>query len=144
MLWINSTEWHKGNYITLLCVFIIKERKGIKMNYDENINVGLYPRVSTEDQSKFGHSLDEQEERLKDLCKFKRYNIYKIYREEGVSAKNMDRPKFQEMLEDVRQGKINKIVVFKLDRLTRSIKDLEEICTFLEEYDCSLESCVKI
>lgn len=107
---------------------------------DENINVGLYPRVSTEDQSKFGHSLDEQEERLKDLCKFKRYNIYKIYREEGVSAKNMDRPKFQEMLEDVRQGKINKIVVFKLDRLTRSIKDLEEICTFLEEYNCSLES----
>lgn len=66
------------------------------MNYDENISVGLYPRVSTEDQSRFGHSLDEQEERPKDLCKFKRYNIYKIYREEGVSAKNIDRPKFQE------------------------------------------------
>lgn len=101
---------------------------------------GLYPRVSTEDQSRFGHSLDEQEEKLKQLCEFKDYEIYKVYREEGVSAKNMERPKFQEMIEDMKNGKINKIVVYKLDRLTRSIKDLESICTMLEEYNCSLES----
>ena len=42
---------------------------------------GLYPRVSTEDQSRFGHSLDEQEDRLKKLCEFKGYEIYKVYRE---------------------------------------------------------------
>lgn len=101
---------------------------------------GLYPRVSTEDQSRFGHSLDEQEEKLKQLCEFKDYEIYKVYREEGVSAKNMERPRFQEMIEDMKNGKINKIVVYKLDRLTRSIKDLESICTMLEEYNCSLES----
>lgn len=101
---------------------------------------GLYPRVSTEDQSRFGHSLDEQEEKLKQLCEFKDYEIYKVYREEGVSAKNMERPKFQEMIEDMKNGKINKIVVYKLERLTRSIKDLESICTMLEEYNCSLES----
>lgn len=101
---------------------------------------GLYPRVSTEDQSRFDHSLDEQEEKLKQLCEFKDYEIYKVYREEGVSAKNMERPKFQEMIEDMKNGKINKIVVYKLDRLTRSIKDLESICTMLEEYNCSLES----
>ena len=40
----------------------------------------------------------------------------------------------------MKDGKINKIVVYKLDRLTRSIKDLESICTTLEEYNCSLES----
>lgn len=101
---------------------------------------GLYPRVSTEDQSRFGHSLDEQEDRLRKLCEFKDYEIYKVYREEGVSAKNTNRPKFQEMIEDMKSGKINKIVVYKLDRLTRSIKDLETICTMLEEYNCSLES----
>ena len=106
----------------------------------KKIIAGLYPRVSTEDQSRFGHSLDEQEEKLKQLCNFKDYEIYKIYREEGVSAKNMERPKFQEMIKDLKEGKINKIVVYKLDRLTRSIKDLESICTMLEEYDCSLES----
>ena len=44
------------------------------------------------------------------------------------------------MIEDMKNGKINKIIVYKLDRLTRSIRDLETICTMLEEYNCSLES----
>lgn len=101
---------------------------------------GLYPRVSTEDQSRFGHSLDEQEDRLKKLCEFKDYEIYKVYREEGVSAKDTNRPKFKEMIQDMKDGKINKIVVYKLDRLTRSIQDLENICKMLEEYNCDLES----
>ena len=52
----------------------------------------------------------------------------------------MDRPKFKEMIDDMKEGKINKIIVYKLDRLTRSIKDLENICSMLEEYNCSLES----
>jgi len=104
------------------------------------IIAGLYPRVSTEDQSRFGHSLDEQEDRLKKLCEFKDYEIYKVYREEGVSAKNTNRPKFKEMIQDMKNGKINKIIVYKLDRLTRSIKDLETICSLLEEYHCDLES----
>lgn len=110
------------------------------MEEPKKIIAGLYPRVSTEDQSRFGHSLDEQEEKLKQLCNFKDYEIYKVYREEGVSAKNMERPRFKEMIQDMKDGKINKIVVYKLDRLTRSIKDLESICTMLEEYNCSLES----
>lgn len=110
------------------------------MKEETEIICGLYPRVSTEDQSRFGHSLDEQEDRLKKLCEFKGYKIYKVYREEGVSAKNTNRPKFKEMIQDMKDGKINKIIVYKLDRLTRSIKDLETICTLLEEYNCDLES----
>lgn len=111
------------------------------MNEDSaKVIAGLYPRVSTEDQSRFGHSLDEQEDRLKKLCEFKGYEIYKVYREEGVSAKNTNRPKFKEMIQDMKDGKINKIIVYKLDRLTRSIKDLETICSLLEEYHCDLES----
>ena len=111
------------------------------MNEKETkIIAGLYPRVSTEDQSRFGHSLDEQKDRLRKLCEFKGYKIYKVYREEGVSAKNTNRPKFKEMIQDMKDGKINKIIVYKLDRLTRSIKDLETICSLLEEYHCDLES----
>lgn len=106
----------------------------------KNFVVGIYPRVSTEDQSRFGFSLDEQEESLKRLCEWKGYKIYKIYREEGVSAKSMNRPKFQEMIQDMKDRKINKILVYKLDRLTRSIQDLETICKLLEEYKCDLES----
>lgn len=107
---------------------------------EKEIIVGIYARVSTEDQSRFGHSLDEQETAMHKLCDYKEYEIYKTYREEGVSAKSMKRPKFQEMVEDMKAGKINKIIVYKLDRLTRSIQDLENICKMLEEYNCSLES----
>lgn len=110
------------------------------MEEQMKVIAGLYPRVSTEDQSRFGHSLDEQEDRLKKLCEFKDYEIYKVYREEGVSAKDTNRPKFKEMIQDMKDGKINKIVVYKLDRLTRSIQDLENICKMLEEYNCDLES----
>lgn len=74
------------------------------------------------------------------LCEYKNYQVYKVYREEGVSAKNMNRPKFQEMIQDLKDGKINRIIVHKLDRLTRSIQDLEVICKLIEEYNCSLDS----
>lgn len=57
------------------------------MEEQKKVIAGLYPRVSTEDQSRFGHSLDEQEDRLKKLCEFKDYEIYKVYREEGGISK---------------------------------------------------------
>lgn len=107
---------------------------------DKKYVVGLYPRVSTEDQFRNGHSLGEQKERMLKLCDYKNYEVYKVYEDAGISAKDMNRPAFQEMIHDIKDGKINKIIVYKLDRLTRSIKDLEEICTFLEENNCSLES----
>ena len=63
-------------------------------------------RVSTEDQAREGYSLPEQQEKLKDLCKYRDYNIYDIYEDAGISAKDMEhRPQFQKMLESVRDGK---------------------------------------
>lgn len=103
-------------------------------------NAGIYCRVSTEDQAREGYSLPEQQDKLKELCKFRDYNVYKIYEDAGLSGKDMDhRPSFQEMLEDVRNGRINVIVAYKLDRITRSVRDLEILITELEKYDCSLE-----
>lgn len=78
-----------------LVFFVFKERIGDEVEEQKKIIAWLYPRVSTFDQSRFGHSLDEQEDRLKKLCEYKEYEIYKVYREEGVSAKSMKRPKFQ-------------------------------------------------
>ena len=102
-------------------------------------NAGIYCRVSTEDQAREGYSLPEQQEKLKDLCKFRDYNIYNIYEDAGISAKDMDhRPSFQKMLEDVKNGHINVIVAYKLDRLTRSVRDLEVLISELEKYNCYL------
>ena len=108
------------------------------MNEERKV-AGIYIRVSTEDQAREGFSLGEQEEKLRGLCKYKDYKIYKVYKDAGISAKNMSaRPAFQQMLEDMRAGKINYIVAYKLDRVTRSVRDLEVLISELEEHHCYL------
>ena len=103
-------------------------------------NAAIYCRVSTEDQAREGYSLGEQLEKLKDLCKFRDYNVYGVYEDAGISAKDMEhRPQFQKMLEEVKNRNVNVIVAYKLDRLTRSVRDLEILITELEKYECSLE-----
>ena len=100
---------------------------------------GVYIRVSTEDQAREGFSLGEQEEKLLQLCKFKELDVYKVYKDAGISAKDMEhRPQFQEMLKDMKEGKLNYIVAYKLDRITRSVRDLEELISLLEQYNCFL------
>ena len=109
------------------------------MEKEEKKIAGIYIRVSTEDQAREGFSLGEQEEKLRQLCKYKDFEIYKIYKDAGISAKNMkDRPAFQEMLEDMKAGKLNYIVAYKLDRVTRSVRDLEVLISTLEQYHCYL------
>lgn len=102
-------------------------------------SAGIYIRVSTFDQAREGFSLGEQEERLKEFCKFKRYNIYKVYQDAGISAKNDKRPAYQEMIEDVKKGNINVIVALKLDRLTRSVYDIEKLMKFVNDYECDID-----
>lgn len=109
------------------------------MNNERKV-AGLYIRVSTEDQAREGFSLPEQEKRLRALCEFKGYDIYKLYKDAGISAKTGNtRPAFEELLQDIREKKCNTIVVLKLDRLTRSVYDMEFIMKFLEENNAYLD-----
>ena len=109
------------------------------MNNDKKI-AGIYIRVSTEDQAREGFSLPEQEKRLRAMCEYKGYEIYKLYKGAGISAKTGNlRPAFEELLQDIRDKKCNTIVVLKLDRLTRSVFDLEGIMRFLEDNDAYLD-----
>lgn len=62
---------------------------------DEQKIAGIYKRVSTLDQKWEGFSLPEQEEKLREFCKFKGYEIYKVYADEGISDKNDKRPTYQ-------------------------------------------------
>lgn len=106
---------------------------------NERMIAAVYIRVSTEDQAREGFSLGEQKEKLLQLCASKGYEVFKVYEDAGISAKDMEhRPAFQEMLQDMRAGKINYIVVYKLDRVTRSVRDLEELISQLEKYNCYL------
>ncbi len=88
--------------------------------------VSIYIRVSTGRQAQEGDSLEEQENELKKFCEYKNYLIHKTHIERGRSAKDTNRPEYQKLLTDIKDKKINAIVVKKLDRLSRSLMDFEE------------------
>lgn len=84
--------------------------------------VACYVRVSTDNQIE-NYSIDEQTQRLKAYCAAKDYSIYRVYTDGGYSGGNTNRPALQSMLDDVRNGKVDAVLVYKLDRLSRSQKD---------------------
>ena len=86
--------------------------------------------------------MPEQKERLESFCKFKGYEIIDYYQDAGISAKTGNhRPEFERLKNDIKAKKINTIVALKLDRITRSIYDWENLMTFLDENDAYLD-CV--
>lgn len=95
----------------------------------------IYTRVSTEDQARQGVSLKAQEEALKNYVSALGYDIFEIYRDEGKSAKNIKgRPAMTKMLEDAKIKKFQAIFTYKLDRFSRSLKDLIETMALLKEW----------
>lgn len=89
--------------------------------------IGIYARVSTSEQASEGHSIDEQLDRLRLFCQSHSRTDIREYVDPGFSGSNMDRPALQELIADVRAGMIDKVVVYKLDRLSRSQKDTLEL-----------------
>lgn len=102
--------------------------------------VAIYIRVSTLDQAREGHSLGEQEKRLTALAEAKGYKIHKVYSDAGISGKSAEnRPAYQQMMKDMKKGKFNRIMAFKMDRISRSISDFENFFNEIEEYNCEVE-----
>lgn len=85
--------------------------------------VGLYIRVSTEEQIE-NHSIPEQKERLENFCKAKDWLVVDEYIDGGYSGAKLDRPAVQKMIADTGNGAIDTVLVWKLDRLSRSQKDM--------------------
>lgn len=102
--------------------------------------VAIYIRVSTKKQVEEGYSLDAQKERLIQIAETNGYIVYKVYADEGKSGKDTNRPAFQEMMEDMRNGKFDKILVLKLDRISRSVIDLEIMIKEFQKYEVEFES----
>lgn len=83
----------------------------------------LYSRVSTQEQAQDGYSISEQAERLRAYCSAMQWYDCSLYSDAGFSGANIDRPALRLLLNDVHAGKISRVVVYKLDRLSRSQKD---------------------
>lgn len=83
----------------------------------------IYIRVSTQEQATEGYSIQAQTEHLQAYCKAKGWGIFHIYTDAGFSGSNMERPALSQLLNDVEAGRVDCVLVYKLDRLSRSQKD---------------------
>jgi site-specific DNA recombinase len=96
----------------------------------------VYIRVSTEEQAKQGVSLAAQEEALKNYASALGYEVFRIYRDEGKSGKDIKgRPEMRQMLADAEARKFQAIFIYKLDRFSRSLRDLIETIEKLKEWN---------
>ena len=76
-----------------------------------------------------------------EFCKYElRGGNFRKYTDKGYSGKNTDRPKFQEMMADIRRGLIKRVVVYKLDRISRSILDFATMMETFQEYNVEFVS----
>lgn len=83
----------------------------------------LYVRVSTDAQREEGYSIEAQEEMLIGYCVSRGIKKYEVYTDGGFSGSNINRPRLTELIADIEAGKISHVIVYKLDRLSRSQKD---------------------
>ena len=104
------------------------------------MQAALYVRVSTLEQVTDGYSIGVQKEKLSAYAAAQSYDITDIYSDEGFSGKDLHRPAMERLLSDVKSGKINTVLVYKLDRLSRHVKDVLELVELFDKYSVSLYS----
>lgn len=108
------------------------------------MRTAIYVRVSTTEQAKEGYSVSGQKNKLQSFCESQDWEVAGLYADEGISAKNTDRPELKRMLADIKKGDIDCVLVYRLDRLTRSVFDLYKLLETFEEYDCKFKSATEI
>lgn len=110
----------------------------------QKINCAIYVRKSTEkglDQE--FNSLHNQEQACKSYIMsqaFNNWEYYKTYTDGGISGGTMERPALKEMLDDIKSGRIQTVVVYKVDRLSRSIMDFHNMMKNFDKFNCNFVS----
>jgi len=107
------------------------------------MKVAIYTRVSTDDQVREGYSLEVQREYLTNYSNQQGYELSEVYTDEGISAGTTDRPALQKLLKDAKQKAFNLVIVYKIDRLSRRLKDLIEIVDQLEDCGVGFKSATE-
>lgn len=103
--------------------------------------IALYIRVSTDEQALKGNSLNEQEERLRAYCHaMELEGEIETFIDDGYSAGSMKRPALTRMLKMAREKKLSMVVITKIDRLCRNLKDLLLLVDELDEIQCGFAS----
>lgn len=103
-------------------------------------NVGIWIRVSTEDQAQ-GESPQHHEQRAREYAKFNRWTVKEVYDLAGVSGKTvMDHPEARRMLSDIRKGHITGLIFSKLARLARNTRELLDFADIFRQSNADMVS----
>lgn len=87
------------------------------------LRLAAYIRVSTEEQATSGYSLSMQKEKIEQFCNLYEYKLLTTISDEGISAKSINRPGITKLISMMDKGQIDGVIIYKLDRLTRSLTD---------------------
>ena len=98
----------------------------------------IYARQSIE--KKDSVSIEAQIEKCKYYCNDQEYRIYK---DAGYSGKNINRPQFSKLLEDIKAGLITKVIAYRLDRISRSIADFSQLLIMFDKYNVDFISATE-
>ncbi|MCM8782139.1 MAG: recombinase family protein [Candidatus Omnitrophica bacterium] len=107
------------------------------------MKVVIYIRVSTEDQAKEGYSLEVQREYLESFAKREGLEIFKVYQDDGISGYSTERPALKELLKDAKGKKFDLVLVYKIDRFSRNLKDLLNLVDELSSYGIGFKSATE-
>ncbi len=97
------------------------------------MKVAIYLRVSTTEQAEEGYSISAQKERLKAYIVSQGWNLSEIYEDAGFSGGTLNRPAFAKLREDMKKSFFNLILVYKLDRISRNMRDLSNLVHEMDE-----------
>ena len=98
-----------------------------------HMRVAIYLRVSTTEQAEEGYSIAAQRDRLKAYIVSQGWELSEIYEDAGFSGGNLNRPAFLKLREDLRKKNFDLILVYKLDRLSRNMRDLSNLVHEMDE-----------
>ena len=107
---------------------------------DKIVRVAVYARVSTQEQAVEGTSLEYQQEQLEKYCESRGWEIFQLYVDAGYTGKDDNRPGLKRLLTDAKLDLFEKVVVHKLDRVSRNLRLLLELEEKLKEYGVALFS----
>lgn len=108
------------------------------------MKVAAYIRVSTEEQVKEGYSISAQKHRLEAYALSQGWEVVQFYVDEGISAKDLNRPELQRMIKNLEDGLFDCVLVYRLDRLTRSVLDLYKLLNIFEKHDIKFKSSTEV
>ena len=108
---------------------------------EDKKRVAIYIRVSTLDQAREGYSLEAQEKTLRKWCDDRKYIVYDLYADKGISGKDIEhRPDMNRLLNDAKNRSFDLVLFWALSRFTRSVSDLYSTMEKFQKWNVSMVS----